>query len=90
MFDPQHFSGIGQHRVVAVLDHVLSALVVQQGGQFGPPSPFFDHEVQHDDVLLDCPALSVDALVQVVVPVLSALLGGLEVGSSRLQKDVSG
>lgn len=65
----------------SVLDHVLSAFILELEGDLRPFSALFKHEIKDGQILVDVPASVGNLLVEVVVPMLPALFRGFEVAT---------
>lgn len=74
----------------SILDHVLSAFVLELEGDLRPFPALFKHEIEDYQILVDVPSSMSNLLVEVVVPMLSALFRGFEVTAFWFEKYLSG
>lgn len=75
------FLDAGQQGTEAILNHVLSPVESQALDDLRPVVALLQHQIEDGQVLMDSPVAPLDVLVEVVEPVLPALLGSLEVFS---------
>jgi hypothetical protein len=76
--------------VVSILDHVLSAVELELAGDQRPAAPLSLNQFEELKVLLQRPVLLVELWIQVVAPLLAALLEGLETGAFGLHEKDEG
>lgn len=77
-------------RVVAILDHVLSARIFEDWHDFAPMLPVLHHIFEDAEIFLGRPFSSFLLVVEVVQPSFPAVLGRLEDLEFRVVKDMLG